>query len=94
MAPNIRVGGCPVMRGSTDGAPGEQVYFGAVIEGREDARRGEPTAMQTTTARTLNPAYERVLISRSSAGLPRTYRLVRRQGRRAALLTAVLRALR
>lgn len=52
------------------------------------------TAMQTTTARTLSPVYERVLISRSSAGLPRTYRLVRRHGRPAALLMAVLKALR
>src|SRR2546428_644199 len=32
------------------------------------------------------PAYERVLISRSSAGLPRTYRLVRRPGSAPALL--------
>jgi len=29
------------MRGSTDGSPSEQVYFGGVIEGRRGARRGE-----------------------------------------------------
>ena len=40
------------------------------------------------------PAYERVLISRSSAGLPRTYRLVRRPGSTPALLVALKRVLR
>jgi len=46
--------------------------------------------MQATTTRATGPVYDRVLIGRSSAGLPRTYRLVRRQGRSAAVLSAVL----
>jgi len=66
----------------------------AALIKRCGAPGGRPLTTMQITRTSPTPAYERVLISRSSAGLPRTYRLVRRPGSAPALLVALKRVLR